>query len=340
MMRSNRFGCLTGTGILAALITALAIAGYAFARGGSMYSPGPLSTHGDRTLGGVTSHAETGGDCNACHTAPWESATMADHCTVCHTGIAEEMRDVATMHGTLIHKDPNLGCWHCHPEHRGPDAQLTVMEDASFPHEVVGFSLKGHQLTTADESFTCNDCHQGDITTFASDSCDSCHRQMDVGFMTAHTLSFGSACLDCHDGVDRLGKKFDHNQFSFKITGKHIAWRVQCHINARGLTTSGRPRRIAPPVTNAMNRTQDGLDSIAPIATLQLAGRLQSSTIISPRSNWRAGIRKSPVSRVMLMSNSKVCPWTAIRVIKEMTSTTGNLVETVLPVMIHRVGIT
>jgi hypothetical protein len=201
-----------------------------------MYSPGPLSTHGDRTLGGVTSHAEIGGDCKACHTAPWESATMADRCTGCHTGIAEQMRDVATMHGTLMHNDPNLGCWHCHPEHRGADAQLTVKEDASFPHEVVGFSLKGHQLTAAREPFTCNDCHHGDITTFPSDSCDNCHRQMDLGFMTAHTLSFGSACLDCHDGVDRLGKKFDHSVFSFKVTGKHVGVAcVQCHLNARGL---------------------------------------------------------------------------------------------------------
>ena len=30
-MRSNRLGCLSGVGILAALITALAIAGYAYA---------------------------------------------------------------------------------------------------------------------------------------------------------------------------------------------------------------------------------------------------------------------------------------------------------------------
>jgi cytochrome c3-like protein len=235
-MRSNRFGCLTSTGILAALITALAIAGYAYARGGSMYSPGPLSAQGGRTLGGVTSHAGTGSDCKACHTAPWESAKMADRCVACHTDIAKQMREVATVHGTLMHKDPNLGCRHCHPEHRGTDAALTAMEDASFPHEVVGFSLKGHQLTAAREPFTCKDCHHSDITTFTPDTCDACHRQMDLGFMTAHTLSFGSACLDCHDGVDRFGKNFDHNELAFKINGKHVGLAcVQCHLNARRL---------------------------------------------------------------------------------------------------------
>jgi hypothetical protein len=201
-----------------------------------MYSPGPLSAQGHRALGGVTSHAQTAGNCKACHTAPWESATMADRCAVCHTDIAEQMRDVATMHGTLLHKDPELGCRHCHPEHRGPDAQLTSMEDASFPHEVVGFSLNGHQLTAAREPFSCNDCHRADITTFTLDSCDSCHRQMDLGFMTAHTLSFGSACLDCHDGLDRFGKNFDHNAYPFKITGKHLGLAcVQCHIDARAV---------------------------------------------------------------------------------------------------------
>jgi hypothetical protein len=160
---------------------------------------------------------------------------MADRCAICHTDIAEQMRDVATMHGTLMHDNSNLSCRHCHPEHRGADAQLTAMEDASFPHEVVGFSLKAHQLTAAQQPFTCKDCHHGDITTFAPDSCDSCHHQMDLGFMTAHTLSFGSACLDCHDGVDRFGKNFDHNGFSFKITGKHIGLAcVQCHVDTRG----------------------------------------------------------------------------------------------------------
>jgi len=234
-MRSNRLGCLTGTGIIAALITAFAIAGYAYARGGLMYNPGPLSAQGDETLGGVTSHAATGGNCEACHTAPWEAASMADRCTACHTDIAGDMRNVATVHGTLMHDEPDLGCRHCHPEHRGPDAQLTVFSDASFPHEVVGFSLKGHPQTAADEPFVCDDCHAGDITTFDLKTCDTCHREEELGYMTAHTLSFGSDCLDCHDGVDRLGKNFDHNVFSFQLTGQHVGLAcVQCHVNARG----------------------------------------------------------------------------------------------------------
>jgi Class III cytochrome C family len=235
-MQNKRLGCLTGTGILAALITAFAIAGFAYARGGLMYNPGPLNAQGSQNLGGVTSHAATGGDCEACHTAPWESDSMADHCTACHTDIGAEMHEAATVHGTLFHNGPSLGCWHCHPEHRGADASLTLMDSGSFPHEVVGFSLTRHRLTAARVPFQCADCHHGDVSSFSLDTCDTCHRQMDLAFMTAHTLSFGSACLDCHDGADRFDENFDHNVFSFQLTGRHVGLAcVECHINARGL---------------------------------------------------------------------------------------------------------
>lgn len=237
-MRTNRLGCLTGTGIIAALITAFAIAGFAYARGGLMYNPGPLNAQSEEreVLGGVSSHAEIGGDCGACHTAPWEPAKMEDRCVDCHGGIAVQMQDVASMHGTMLHKNPDLQCRHCHPEHRGAEAKLTELGAEPFPHQVVGFMLTGHKLTTAREPFTCQDCHADDISTFDMNTCDACHRQMDVAFMTAHSLSYGGACLDCHDGVDRFDENFDHNSFPFQIKGQHVGLACdKCHFNARGL---------------------------------------------------------------------------------------------------------
>lgn len=234
MRTTNRLGCLTGTGLITALLTALIIAGYAYARGGSLYSPGPLNAQEGEVLSGVASHAQTGGDCKACHTAPWESAVMADRCATCHTDIAAQMKEVASMHGTMLHDNPQLGCRHCHPEHRGAAAVLTDMNDAAFPHNVVGFSLNGHQLTAAREPFTCQDCHTKDISTVDLNTCAACHRQLDAAFMTAHALSYGTACLECHDGVDRLGKNFDHNSFSFKLRGKHAELSCDpCHFTAR-----------------------------------------------------------------------------------------------------------
>jgi hypothetical protein len=161
---------------------------------------------------------------------------MEDRCADCHGEIAIQMKDVASMHGSMLNENPNLGCRHCHPEHRGANSQLTELGDAVFPHEVVGFSLNGHQFTAGREAFVCSDCHGDDISRFDVETCDTCHRQMDFGYMTAHTLSFGSACLDCHDGVDSLVTNFNHNKFSFKLVGEHVGLPcVQCHTDARGL---------------------------------------------------------------------------------------------------------
>jgi len=235
-MRTTRLGCFTSTGIIAALVTALVIAGFAFAQGGVLYSPGPLNAQTGEMLGGVTSHAETGGECKACHVAPWDSARMADRCAVCHTDVAVQMREVASLHGTMSHKNPNLKCSHCHPDHRGADAPLTVATGADFPHEELGYSLNGHQFKVTREAFICSDCHGDNIASFDQAVCADCHRQIDMAFTTAHILGWGGDCLACHDGVDTYGNDFDHNRFSFQLTGNHIEVACyECHLDARSV---------------------------------------------------------------------------------------------------------
>lgn len=235
MQNKNRLGCLTSTGIFATLITAMVIVGVAFASGSSMFSAGDLNAHGDTSYGGVTSHAQIP-ECSACHTAPWEKDTMADRCTNCHVDIASQMRDVAQLHGALYHGDPTLGCRHCHPEHRGVNAPFTVMNAGDFPHDSFGFSLAGHDRNAQNQPFTCKDCHNSDLTTFSPDTCQNCHQQMDVVFTQTHVLEFGTACLACHDGVDRYGEDFSHNNFTFQPVGKHTEIACsQCHLNARSI---------------------------------------------------------------------------------------------------------
>ncbi|HSQ39385.1 MAG TPA: hypothetical protein VLM78_04430, partial [Anaerolineales bacterium] len=109
-MYNSRLGCFTSTGIIAALITALVIAGVAFSQGGVLYSPGALNAQSGEMLGGVTSHSETGGECKTCHVAPWETSTMADRCAACHTDIAVQMFDVAKLNGMITQKSPTLVC--------------------------------------------------------------------------------------------------------------------------------------------------------------------------------------------------------------------------------------
>ncbi len=232
-MKNNKLGCFTATGIFAALLTLFAIVGVALASGSQMFSAGDLNAEAGRSYGGVNSHAQID-KCSTCHTAPWEASTMADRCVACHTDIAAQMIDVAKLHGAITNKNSNLACRDCHPEHRGETAALVDMHGGDFPHEALGFSLKGHQFKATREAFTCDDCHQGDVTTFASDSCQNCHRQMDIAFTQAHTLSFGKNCLACHDGVDRYGDDFNHAALKFKLDGKHADVSCStCHLDAR-----------------------------------------------------------------------------------------------------------
>jgi hypothetical protein len=235
-MRNSRLGCFTFTGIIAALITAVVIAVVAFTQGGVLYSPGDLNAQSGEMLGGVTSHAETGGECKACHVAPWSSLTMADRCTTCHVDVAAQMRAVASLHGAMKSKNPRLNCAACHPDHRGSDAPLTVATAADFPHEALGFSLAGHQFKVTREAFVCADCHSQSITTFDPLDCQVCHQQMDAAFAQQHALDYGRDCLACHDGVDRFGKSFSHSQFQFPLTGKHLDVNcAQCHAGARAV---------------------------------------------------------------------------------------------------------
>lgn len=234
-MQSNRLGCLTGTGLLAALITLAALVVTALASGGHMFSAGDLNAQPGEIMGGVNSHEQID-QCKTCHAAPWESVRMADRCVVCHVDIANQMFDVAQLHGVITQKTTTLSCADCHPEHRGASAALTELGSNVFPHETLGFSLRKHQFKATREAFVCSDCHGESVTTFASDSCQNCHMTMNISFTQAHILSFGTDCLACHDGTDRFGDDFNHNQLAFRLTGKHAETAcTKCHLDARSV---------------------------------------------------------------------------------------------------------
>ena len=234
MNTTNRLGCLTGTGFVAALITLFVLVGVAFASGSQMFSAGELNAQPGETMGGVTSHADIK-ECKTCHSAPWERATMADRCLECHTEITSQMLNAAELHGSIVQKSPSIACRDCHQDHRGANAELTNLGENVFPHEALGFSLNEHQRKESGAPITCDDCHGEDVTTFVSDSCQTCHSEMDVAFTQAHLLSFGSDCIACHDGVDRFDD-FNHNAYPFKLEGGHanVAC-TECHLDARSI---------------------------------------------------------------------------------------------------------
>ena len=234
-MSVRRLGCISVAGLLAVLVTLLLTTGFILLGGGSIFSPGPLNAQaGEEALRGVHSHAETGGRCEACHTAPWSSDTLADRCLDCHTSVAAELTDASTLHGALEVERSARGCRLCHTEHRGPTTALTEVDPATFPHAVTGYVLTGHRTQGAGQPFTCADCHPASLARFDATTCDTCHRQADATYMQAHTSAFGAECLVCHDGGDRYSRRtFDHGR-AFPLTGKHTrAACAACHVGAR-----------------------------------------------------------------------------------------------------------
>ena len=232
-MSPNRPGlsCLSPLALISVAITLLILLGLRAFSGWAMFSPGPLNAQAGEPLGGVASHAKA--ECAACHPAPWTSETMADRCLACHVAVAQSMDDGAGLHGAMLAGNPGLACAHCHPEHRGPTAALTVIDPLNFPHQAVGFSLAAHANRSDGLPFACDDCHTQRLTSFDPAECANCHAQINAAFTTTHRAQFGNACLACHDGADRYSR-FDHATAGFPLTGKHLqADCSACHAAAR-----------------------------------------------------------------------------------------------------------
>lgn len=234
-MQEKRLGCLTPLALIATLITILVIGASLLFSGSGFFNAGSLNAQaGSSALGGVRSHAEIGSDCAKCHPSPWESDSLGDRCAACHTDIRTQLADPLSLHGLMAGDSPKLNCRACHSEHKGPAAPLTDTEPKNFPHEKLGFALNAHAKRADGLPFACRDCHTQGFDTFTAAACADCHGQMDMVFMTAHTIEYGQDCLACHDGLESLGKAFNHNLLPFGLQGKHAGLLCsQCHTNAR-----------------------------------------------------------------------------------------------------------
>ena len=171
MKREEATRIRLGHGLVAAFVVFLGAGAVMHLAGPGLFSPGGLNAQtgaggvepgGQATpLGGVSSHAGLGGDCGACHPAPWSSQTIADACLACHTAVGDEIKTEQGLHGRLEGMRASPTCAGCHPEHNGPHGALTALDEASFgpQHDLTGFSLKTHRKTDSGGSFTCADCH-------------------------------------------------------------------------------------------------------------------------------------------------------------------------------------
>jgi hypothetical protein len=226
-------GCLTGTGLLAALLTALVAVSGALASSNRIFSAGPLNSRAGQAIGGIASHAALEGSCAACHPAFWSSVQMRDRCLDCHTEIAAQLGDPARLHGAVA---AGTDCRFCHTEHQGPDGRLTTVDEVDYAHDLAGFSLRAHVEQQMQAPLACRDCHPESLGVFAAQSCAVCHSVIDEVFSDDHTLAFGPTCLACHDGVDRFGTGWDHNGTTFPLAGAHAAASCsRCHLGMHTL---------------------------------------------------------------------------------------------------------
>lgn len=207
-------------GILGYLMLSLSLfsgTGLVYLKMTHQLTPGPLSNyHKNGPLGGVTSHADLSTQCTHCH-APIH-CLEDDTCQKCHIDIARDRTDMTTLHGKL----PNVSrCQNCHPEHRGAEADLVSVAFQNFDHyALTGYSLTGHVKNYDGTEFSCSSCHfkSGDIVE--SLDCASCHANEDHDATARHVEEYGSRCVECHDGVDRMMVEFDHDPY-LPLQGGH-----------------------------------------------------------------------------------------------------------------------
>ncbi len=106
-------------------------------------------------------------------------------------------------------------------------------DEKLFDHNTLtGFSLIRHGTGYEENTMTCRDCHGVDVKQIDLQTCVACHSTGGdrPQFMSQHLDQFGPACLDCHDGVDRLSN-FDHATF-FPLEDAHATIECDaCHID-------------------------------------------------------------------------------------------------------------
>lgn len=214
---------------------------------------------------------EFGIDCLSCHDgqdglAKFDHATTSFplagkhvqvNCTQCHPN-AHPSRAIARNDTTPIglFSGVSKSCVDCHPQpssHKGVfDAncdqchdpagwQPAKLDGQQFDHEVTTFSLVHHSQDYQEQPIACIICHPGGLSSVDAGSCAACHGSQDAGFMQQHAAQYGSACMECHDGRDRM-RNFDH-QAVFPLEGSHaqIAC-LDCHKG--GVYQTATPRCV------------------------------------------------------------------------------------------------
>jgi hypothetical protein len=155
----------------------------------------------------IAGHAKLEGQCSNCHVR-FDRAAQDRLCLDCHKNVAADVRQKQGHHGR-IKAQP---CRSCHTDHRGREANIAPLDEATFDHKLTDFALRG-----AHGKLECQSCHKRKARhREAPSQCISCHKKDDV-----HKGRLGAACADCHAETRWKEMKFDHSKTRFPLTGKH-----------------------------------------------------------------------------------------------------------------------
>jgi len=146
------------------------------------------------------------------------------------------------------HDEPDLhqgefpaDCQECHTTQSWTPAFL---DGNAFNHAAQSsFDLLLHKIDYSGQAMRCSACHVNGYENSTISSCVACHSQGEerTVFMQKHQDLYGAACLDCHDGRDRM-HGFDHQEH-FSLEGKHADLACQeCHADK---SFAGTPQECA-----------------------------------------------------------------------------------------------
>jgi len=200
---NSRLGFFTRSGMIIAGLTIVLLSAVLLFHGGALFSPGALNAKTGKPLGGVTSHADAGTRCSACHAPFWSATGMASLCMKCHSDITAQQFDPQTLHGSLLAGGMSGSCWVCHPDHRGSNASLTFINPANFSHDKLGYPTP-FPLTGAHVGVACARCHVNNIFINTPRDCVSCHLEP-----ASHIGQFSTNCVQCHS-TSNWNADFNH----------------------------------------------------------------------------------------------------------------------------------
>lgn len=167
----------------------------------------------------IEGHAEHEADCDSCHEA-FDRSKQRALCLDCHGDIASDIQSKQGFHGR-DRQASRRGCFGCHTDHEGRDADIVQLDRMTFDHDRTDFALVG---THADAQ--CENCHEPDIKfRDTPQDCYSCHEDDN-----AHQDFLGTDCGDCHSPSGWLDVEFDHDVTGFQLIGFHQeAECLACH---------------------------------------------------------------------------------------------------------------